>query len=829
MPDRQLPISSFHLDDDHVCDENCDHDHGYPTDPATREQRVFGPPVDEVEDLPDTVATPVTLGDDDSLNGSIEVLGDIDWVRIEVPAGATATITMTASGEGAVADPLVRLFDTNGHFLYNETGYSSTTSSVVVTNTGLSTETYFVSAEDYSGNDIGTYVLTVDMSTPASAVEFSVEEVVTQLTQEYWTWSGSSSPDGTYSWDVAPGDAIAVDLSGLAAGGRAFALDALGAWTMVTGIDFHETTLAVGGPGIRFNDDNANSAYASFSNTSSGEIVSAAINIGTGWIDGDWSTDGEGQVVLDHSSYSFQTYIHEIGHVLGLGHAGFYNGNATYGVDNHYRNDSWQMSVMSYFSQSENSYVDASFAYVLTPMMADIAAMQSLYGVDGTLRAGDTIYGVGSTAGGYYDTMFEENTATFTILDEGGVDFLDLSGTSAPSRVDLTSGAISDIHGRIGNLILYSDTVIENLRTGDGNDTLLGNAVANVLIGGLGDDILSGGAGSDTLFGGGQNDMLIGGEDDDIFVFSSAQGAVGDYEFSTVDQTTGEVSGDLIYLEGLTEFDVTSVGDLASIGDISAHMVSATGNLAVVTSAETSLTDALNSGDMSASFAFAGAELTVFDLGTEEAFDTQSFEFDLTGALSRLTISYDANTERVTNFDAASTRNWDTILTYYDSADQLFDRRVNYDTGQQIRTITDVEATEVWDTILEYRDQDGNLYDKRTNYDVGNQLRVILDVEEAELWNTIFEYRDESGNLYDKRTNYDTGLQTRYIPDFDDSQNWVDIVENRNADDVLTKKLTTYDNHQAQVILFDLDDQFAWDSHIRVFDTDGTLLSEEFV
>ncbi len=826
MLDRSDNFAHSNHDDDH--DDN-DHHHGYPSDPATRTVRLHGPPIDETEDLPGNSATAVSLGDDDSLNGSIEFLGDIDWVRVEVPAGATAIITMTASGVGAVADPLVRLFDANGDFLSNETGYSATSSSIEITNTDTSAATYFVSAEDYSGNDTGTYVLAVDVSIPASAVTFSAEEVAIQLTEEFWTWSGNGSPSGTYAWDVVPGGSIAVDLSGLTPGGRAFALEALAAWTMVTGINFDEAILPVDGLGIRFDDNDADRAYASHSSNGSGQIVSASINIGTDWIEGDWFTNGQGQVEIDHSSYSFQTYIHEIGHVLGLGHAGFYNGNAAFGVDNHYRNDSWQMSVMSYFSQTENTYVDASFAYVLTPMIADIAAAQTLYGVDGTLRSGDTIYGESSNAGGYYDSMFSESTATFTLFDDGGIDLLDLSGTNATNVVDLTPGAISDIRGRIGNLSIYSDTVIENLRSGGGDDTISGNGVANVLIGGLGVDILRSGEGADTLFGGGQDDMLTGGADDDVFVFAAPQGTIEDYEFGSVDQTTGGVSGDLIYIEGQSDIDITVVDGEVSVEGITVHMSSAVDNLAVVATDELSLTDALNAGDLSASFSMAGARLTVFDLGTEEAFDTQIFEYDVAGALSRLTISYDAGTERVTDYDAQSTRNWESILTYFDSTDQLFDRRVNYDTGQQIRTITDVDGTEIWDTILEYRDANGALFDKRTNYDVGSQLRVILDVDEVQLWDSIFEYRDENSNLYDKRTNYDTGLQTRYIPDFDDSQNWTDIVENRNADGVLTKKLTTYDNNQGQVILFDLDDEFAWDSHIRVFDTDGTLLSEEFV
>ena len=44
-----------------------------------------------------------------------------------------------------------------------------------------------------------------------------------------------------------------------------------------------------------------------------GIISSAHVNVSTQWLTNYGTT---------HDTYSFQTYIHEIGHVLGLGHAG---------------------------------------------------------------------------------------------------------------------------------------------------------------------------------------------------------------------------------------------------------------------------------------------------------------------------------------------------------------------------------------------------------------------------------------------------------------------------------------------------------------------------
>jgi Ca2+-binding RTX toxin-like protein len=50
---------------------------------------------------------------------------------------------------------------------------------------------------------------------------------------------------------------------------------------------------------------------------------------------------------------------------------------------------------------------------------------------------------------------------------------------------------------------------VENVTGGSGNDTLIGNSAANVLIGGGGNDKINGGAGADMLTGGNGSDTFV--------------------------------------------------------------------------------------------------------------------------------------------------------------------------------------------------------------------------------------------------------------------------------------------------------------------------------
>ncbi|MEZ5743467.1 MAG: M10 family metallopeptidase [Sphingomonadaceae bacterium] len=248
----------------------------------------------------------------------------------------------------------------------------------------------------------------------------------------------------------------------------------------------------------------------------------------------DWSDGG----------FDFYAMLHEAGHVFGLKHS-FEGRSAPDELETR------RYSVLSYTAPDER-YVffqqesDGFFSYrssvnPITPMVLDIAAIQSIYGADPTTRAGDTVY------------RFEEFAPGLqAIYDAGGNDTIDLAHFTLDNVIDLRPGAYSSIgianaadqiaywsalfpqhrdfisdqiNGRT-NLYTFNDnlgiainTWIENARSGAGDDEITGNDLDNVLDGGAGKDRIVGLAGMDTLIGGAGDDVLHG--DAQIFVPSA--------------------------------------------------------------------------------------------------------------------------------------------------------------------------------------------------------------------------------------------------------------------------------------------------------------------
>ena len=137
---------------------------------------------------------------------------------------------------------------------------------------------------------------------------------------------------------------------------------------------------------------------------------------------------------------------------------------------------------MSYFDQNEAGYGD--YRFVLGPAIADIVAIQDLYGAnpDGT-RIEDTTYGFNSTEDDVNDwSQFVTTTGSrppsMSIYDTGGIDTIDLSGYSNDQRLNLNSETFSDLGDRgssdsySGVISIARDTIIENAIGGSGNDQI---------------------------------------------------------------------------------------------------------------------------------------------------------------------------------------------------------------------------------------------------------------------------------------------------------------------------------------------------------------------
>ncbi|MDQ4087215.1 MAG: M10 family metallopeptidase C-terminal domain-containing protein, partial [Pseudomonadota bacterium] len=273
------------------------------------------------------------------------------------------------------------------------------------------------------------------------------------------------------------------------------------------------------------------------------------------------------------------TFIHEIGHALGLKH-GHEHPRMT---PEHLGHEFSVMPYTSWVGQDPDFIVgwgNENGGFPQTFMMYDIAALQHMYGANFTHNASDTTYSWDPATGrmfvnGAGQATPHINRVFMTLWDGGGTDTYDLSNYADGVTIDLRPGQWTktslaqtvDLNyqgwdvpptyarGNIANALLFNgDTrsLIENAIGGAGKDVIIGNEAANRLSGGLGADVLAGSSGDDFLEGGGGDDVLNGGTGFDIAEYGAAAAAVKVTLALTSEQDTGGAGKDTLQsLEGV--------------------------------------------------------------------------------------------------------------------------------------------------------------------------------------------------------------------------------------------------------------------------------------
>ncbi|MDH3667567.1 MAG: VCBS domain-containing protein [Paracoccaceae bacterium] len=186
-----------------------------------------------------------------------------------------------------------------------------------------------------------------------------------------------------------------------------------------------------------------------------------------------------------------------------------------------------------------------------------------------------TFYGSAASADDVYhytDEVFglvAADASRLTLSDGGGDDWLNMAALAGGLTVNLATdgfgGASDAAQGTF--LSIASGTQIENVVTGDGNDTITGNGAANELGGMRGNDFLWG-LGGDDLFlffdGGGQDwigDFSAGGTEDSIALYNT-----GFSDFTSLQSAFSDAGADVLI--DLGDGDQITLANVAEVSDL---------------------------------------------------------------------------------------------------------------------------------------------------------------------------------------------------------------------------------------------------------------------
>lgn len=253
--------------------------------------------------------------------------------------------------------------------------------------------------------------------------------------------------------------------SPLTATQRSAVRQALATWSAVANLTFTETA---GAAAIAFGTNNQGGISAGYAYYPAEDATGGLVL---------FANDDTTNFVPTVGSYGFSTFVHEIGHALGLKHPGNYNagGGGTEGPYLPAAEDNTAYSIMSY---NDGPALPTSSSW--EPSIYDIVTIQYLYGANTAAAPGNDSYSL-------TPSLFN------TIWDPNGNNTLDGSAQAQSLKLDLRGGTFSYVGGTMATALAFGTRIVA-ARGGSGNDTITLND--------LGDTVDAGGGFDTVVFSG---------------------------------------------------------------------------------------------------------------------------------------------------------------------------------------------------------------------------------------------------------------------------------------------------------------------------------------